>query len=118
VDPLLLVPLAGQLAGTPEAALSACGPSFPHPFSRRDTDWGQFFSMSAPPSRFFLRWTHFYSVRWMKSCLCAISFRAISPRYEILEFREHRKGADSCSYWFRQHRDPVGAQVAEESRPI
>ena len=32
MDPLLLVPLAGQLAGTPEAALSACGPSFPHPF--------------------------------------------------------------------------------------
>jgi hypothetical protein len=100
--------------------ISACGPSFPHPFSRRDTDWGHFFSMGAPPSgpHSFLRWAHLYSFRLMKRRLATISFRARSPGYEILEFRKHCKGADSCSDRFRQHRDPVGAHVAEESGPI
>ena len=100
--------------------VSAFGPSFPRPLSRRDTDWGHFFSMGAPPSgpHSFLRWTHFYSFRLMKSRLATISFRARSPGYEILEFRKHCKRTNSCSDRFGQHRDPVSAEVAEESGPI
>jgi hypothetical protein len=86
----------------------------------RDTDWGQFFSMSAPPAppETFFAMDPLLLIPFDEEPSLHGSFRAGSPGYEILEFRKHRKGAHSCSDWFRRHRDPVGAQIAEESRPI
>src|SRR5579871_4673768 len=66
VDPLLLIPLAGQSTGFRTRLFSLCGPSFPHSSSRRDPRWCRFFAIDARPARshhFFLRWTHFYSFR-------------------------------------------------------
>ena len=63
VDPLLRVPLVGQSAGPGGCSFSSRGPSFPRPFSLRDTVGCRFFTMGAARARFHrsLRWTHFYS---------------------------------------------------------
>ena len=88
-----------------------CGPSFPHSFSQRRED--RFVAMDPPPARsdVLLRWTHFpHSVLLMKSRRCTLSiFTSPSMGYEKLEFRKHRKRAESSSDWFGQHRDPGGA---------
>lgn len=121
VDPLLLVPLAGQSAALRGRSFSASGPSFPHSF-RVAIPAGAGSSLWARRPRDHKAFCHgptFTCALWMmKSRFYTISFRARSPGYEILEFRKHCKRADSCFERFGQHRDPVGALVAEEPRAI
>ena len=122
VDPLLLVTHGGRSKELRRLFFFSCGPSFPRPFSLGDTARGRFFAMSAVRTRSnsSLRWTHFHSfcVIDEEPSLHAFDSWAGSMCYEILEFRKHRKATDYCFGWFGQHRDPVGAQVAEESGPV
>ena len=55
--------------------------------------------------------------RGSQHCTLSIA-RACSLGYEVSEFGKHRKGTDSCFGRFGQHRNPVGAQIAEETGPI
>lgn len=113
--------LLGSQRNSEGFCFSASGPSFPHSFLRCDTGWCQLFSMGAPPTRLHSSCagpTFTPAVWLMKSRLSTISFQVGSSGYEVLEFRKHCKRVHSCFNRFGQHRDPVGAQVAEKSGPI
>jgi len=106
VDPLLLVPLLA-VQRIPEAGVFyRCGPSFPHSF------------LIGTPTRAALAVLVGHA---RCQTICAMDPLLLMPLFtgqEVLEFWKHGKAADWCFYVFGQHRDPVGAQVAEESGPI
>jgi hypothetical protein len=123
LDPLLLVPLCRRVSETPEAgAFSQRGPSFPHSLCTATPDWCRFLAMVGCPRGHTVfcdgpTFTHSFGL--MKSRRCALSIsEACSPGYEVSEFGKHRKGTDSCLGRFGQHRDLVGAHIAEESGPL
>ena len=117
VDPLLLVPIAGQLTGTPKARFFFVRTQFSSFLSHRNTDSRRPRSFGRPRalSDDLLRRTHFYSFRLIdESARGAPSFH----RFHWAPRRYWNSGSTAKGRTgvlrFGQHRDPVGAQIAEE----